>query len=217
MSGGGGAWWPEGLNCAAAFPAAFAAAVAAIAASSGLAGSAVVVVFPPPQPEPEPEPEPAGIGCPAAAAPDQRVAADREALDGLVADSVGAAEAEEVRANLAAAAVFAGAFRLAAAGDTLPRRCNELGVAEVAPPFPPPAFAAAAAIAAAEASAAAAAAADLLAEVPAALATAAASLAALRSAAVCDGGLFGRAGGTSPAFPSRSSLMKYFWAWERTC
>ena len=100
-----------------------------------------------------------------------------------------------------------------------PSRCCELGV--VAPPFPPrpaaAAAAAAAADAAADASAAAVAAAARLAVVPAALATAAASRAALRSAAVCDGGLLGLAGGTALALPSRSSLIKYFWACDRTC
>jgi len=193
-----------------------AVAVAAIAASSGLAGSVVGVVVvvaaafpppppPPPDPEPEPEPEPAGI--------DQRVAAERDALEGLVADSVGAA-AEEVRANLRAALALALAFatealRLAAAPAEGGRLCSEQGVVE-------PAFATAAAAAAAAAFAEASAAAARRAEVPAARATAAASLAALRSAAVCDGGRFGLAGGTAFALPSRSSLMKYFWAWDRT-
>jgi hypothetical protein len=90
LSGGA---WPEGLTAAAA-KALAAVLAAAIAASSGLAGR---VPHPPPA-DPEPEPDPAGIGI---AAPDQRVAAERDAVfpEGLVVDSVGAAADAEARAN----------------------------------------------------------------------------------------------------------------------
>lgn len=139
------------------------------------------------------------------------MAAERVTLfEGLVADSVGAAAAE-ARANLTTPAAFAAAaFRLAVAAADAEggRLCSELGVVAAPPPLLFTAVATAAA--------AAAAAAARLAEVPAALATAAASLATFLSAAVCDGGLLGLAGGTALALPSRSSLMKYFWAWDRT-